>query len=80
MKYSATVDGEVLDFRFKRLAEDHVAFYIGDLSMGQIFKFPRYWSAVCHGECKMRMVKGFKTRLDAATFILESKGIWEPEG
>lgn len=36
--YSCIVEGQVLDFKYKKLTEHVQAFYIGHIYVGQVFK------------------------------------------
>ena len=74
--HSLLLDGQVLDYQFKRHLEFSYLFYTGDLYQGQVFNMKkRGWSALADkasGNCKL--VSGFRTRLDAAEFILQANG------
>jgi len=77
-KISLVKDGKVLDWRFKRMNEYTIAFYVGDIYVGQVFKMKnRSYAAVCAGDCKLRMMEGFATRYAACHFILVSTGMCE---
>ena len=72
--YSATINGEVLDYNFKPMQLNNYGyhFYVGNIFMGYIFKMKRSWSAVASKvPCVYGSVNGFKSRLDAAEFILQ---------
>lgn len=84
--YSVIVDDKVLDFKYKRaskvlikkypiLKRRHV-FYIGNILIGQIFSSRnRGWSCVSDKEPNpLCPVNGFKTRHDAAEFLLKVNG------
>ena len=43
--YSVIVDGNVLDFKYKRGLEFSYAFYIGDILIGQVFNMGRHDAA-----------------------------------
>lgn len=76
-KISLVKDGKVLDWRFKRQNEFTTAFYVGDIFVGQVFKMKKGdYSAVCGGECIMRMMSGFGTRYAACHFMLTSCGMY----
>ena len=72
--YSAIVNKQVLDYKFKPLGVCPKAyfFYVGDILLGQVFWFKTGWKAVStHTPCDLGVVSGFKTRYDASTFILQ---------
>lgn len=75
---SAIVDGQVLDFSFKKLVDGCYRFSIGDRPQGQIFKLPSGWTAVPYYKTSLAIISpsGFKTRYDAAQYILQANGIW----
>ena len=72
--YSVIVDGNVLDFKYKRGFEFSYAFYIGDILIGQVFNMGRHWSGVSWEPHPLGAVSGFKTRHDAAEFLLKLNG------
>ena len=77
-KYSACVDGKVLDFKYKKGGQAFIYnFYIGDMFLGQIFNMGKTWTAVPWQPRKYGKIDGFKNRYYASQYILQSKGIWE---
>lgn len=76
--YSVVHNGKVLDFKYKRQNDFTVAFYIGDIFIGQIFKLERKYSAVIWREIPAnnarRQVNGFASRYDASQYMLEATG------
>ena len=78
--YSVIVDGEVLDFKYKRARQSvltfRYVFYIGDILIGQIFNHGKLgWYAVSdYKPNPIGYVGGFKTRHDAAEFLLKLNG------
>lgn len=71
--YSVIVDGQVIDYRYKKLVNNHYAFYIGEVLVGQVTKSGRRgWTAISqyehHGLCPL---SGFKSRADATEFLLK---------
>jgi hypothetical protein len=72
MSYSHIEDGQVLDFKFVKRQTD-IVFYTGHIMQGQIFQMRRGdYSAVPAISNGLGPVHGFKTRLAAAEFILQS--------
>jgi hypothetical protein len=74
MPYSTIVNGEVLDWHFKPLGNSCLtAFYIGDIYVGQVANMGQGgWSAATGANPHSIMpVNGFKTRTDAAIFLLK---------
>lgn len=85
-KYFAIVDGKALDWHFRPVTDNHYAFYVGDMLLGSIFNLSRNWSAVCAPEYTVWFernglkqtfgsVQGFKTRFDAAEYLLKTARI-----
>lgn len=83
--YSAIVDGEVLDYHYKKHFhyKDWYCFYIGDVYVGNIIPKTRRrsWSALANGVCYNSgepkgfcLVDGFATRFDAAEYLLRVQG------
>ncbi len=74
--YSLIHDGQVLDYRFKKHLEFSYLFFTGDLYQGQVFNTKRGWSALADRSVSktVQLVKGFRTRLDAAEYILQANG------
>ena len=68
--YSSVVDGKVLDWKFKRQQPHWVAFYIGDILVGQIFKLNSGYTGVLYNSHQYNGIGGFRTRHDAATYLL----------
>lgn len=70
--YSHVQDGQVLDFKFVKRQTD-IVFYTGHIMQGQIFKMRRGdYSAVPAIPNDFGPVHGFKSRMAAAEFILQS--------
>jgi len=72
--HSAIVNGEVLDYHYKAMThiDRSYDFYVGDIFLGQVFKFRTGWKAVSMKvPCPYGVVGGFKTRYDASEFILQ---------
>lgn len=76
--YSVVHNGKVLDFKYKRQNDFTVTFYLDDILIGQILKLEGKYSAVIWHEIPSnsarRHVKGFATRYDASTYMLEACG------
>lgn len=76
--YSVIHNGKILDFKYKRQNDFTVAFYIGDILIGQIFKLGGKYSAVIWhdipGNSARKHVKGFASRYDASAYMLEATG------
>jgi len=76
--YSTIVNGKVLDWHFKSLGPTCLsAFYIGDVYVGQVGKMRKgNWSAACGNKPSAGLcpVNGFRSRLDAAEFLLKLGG------
>jgi len=70
---SKIVNGKVLDFKFKKLQNNHHAFYIGDILIGQVFKMRSGWSSVIDFRpcVNVGVVNGFKTRYSAVQYMLQ---------
>jgi len=81
--YSVIVDGKVLDFKYKQTKHPKLkyryVFYIGDILIGQLFNHGRRgWSCVSDYKSNpLCPVNGFKTRHDAAEFLLKLNGFHE---
>lgn len=72
MPLVAIHNGEVLDWHFKKGFQDFVqSFYVGTILMGQIFHDKLGWSAVSWFPNDVCPVNGFRTRYDAAEFLLK---------
>ena len=70
--YSVVHEGRVLDFSYKKLNEDHYAFYIGEILIGQTFKMRAGWSAVSNlVPNPLGVIEGFKTRYNASIYMLK---------
>ena len=84
-KYSVVFKGENLDFRFKKIRPSTYHFYIGKYIIGYITKIFKSWSAVSltsYINLKAhytRTVNGFRTRIQAAEFLLEVNDIGIPK-
>ena len=75
-KYSVIINGEVLDYRFKKLQTGfHYAFYVGDIYVGQVFNMGKYWSAVAADGNSLCPINGFKNRLYACEILLKMRGL-----
>jgi hypothetical protein len=82
-KYFSIVDGKVLDWKWKQSKhQDFVwRFYVGDTFVGQVFRSRvrtrTHWCAVAWGDCPngLRRVDGFRTRHDAAEYMLRVTGL-----
>jgi len=74
--YSCIVEGKVLDYKFKRSTVSNYLYYffIGDIYIGQIYKMKKSWAGVGKATHKLNSLNGFKTRLDAAEFLLKLEG------
>ncbi len=71
MPLSTIYNGEVLDWHFKKGGQDFIYnFYIGDILIGQIFHIKKSWDAVSWYPNNVCPVNGFRTRYDAAEFLL----------
>lgn len=74
------------DIVFRRMKPAYIAYmgyslYVGDELFGIIAPDRgRRWTAISHGKTSVhfgvRMMTGFATRLDAATFIIKHHGYW----
>jgi len=75
MPLSIIVHKKVWDFKFKQQNEYTYAFYLTrkdtDILIGQVFKLKGGWSAVSHQAHRMNNIAGFKTRVDAAEYMLK---------
>ena len=83
---SVIIQGKVLDWKFKRASSAHMkkhpilkrrhVFYVGDILIGQIFSNRRrVWSCVSdYKPNPLCPINGFKTRHDAAEFLLKLNG------
>lgn len=73
--YSCIVDGKVLDYKFVK-TEVCYNFYIGDIFIGQIFKWGKHnWTAIpFHKNTNGISVYGFGTRLLASDYLLKNTG------
>lgn len=73
---SCIVDGEVLDFHYRKFLYGYT-FYIGDILIGQIFdEGRRGWAAVAAKPPTKGLngVHGFRTRYDASEYLLRVLG------
>jgi len=77
MPLSIILDKKVYDFKFiqnERLSYIY-NFYLThkntDLLIGQVFKMKLGWTAVSHQAHRMNNIAGFKTRIDAAEYMLK---------
>jgi hypothetical protein len=72
--YSAVIDGKDYHYTFKPhgSCDGYYHFFINDMYLGDVVKFPTGWKAVCiHTKSIYGTVGGFKTRIDACGFILQ---------
>ena len=83
MPYSVIVDNKVLDYHYNKLNDFIYNFSIRSLVqsifIGQIFKVNRRscisWTAVSfYKVSELGAVSGFRTRMDAAEFLLKVNG------
>lgn len=79
MPYSINWKGKVLDYNYRKMQENHFAFYIGNIYVGQLFKNTgrlKYWSAVAKTPRpnSMHSVSGFYTRWKACEWLLKAEG------
>ena len=78
MPISLVREGKVLDWHFKKAGDDGFIhnFYTGGIYQGQVFNMGKSWSA-CPGAStpieRRMLVDGFRTRYDAAKFILDAR-------
>lgn len=76
--YSLQLDGKVLDYQFKKQKQLGFGylFFTGDIYQGQVFNTKRGWTALASDSESRRcqLVKGFRSRLDAAEYILQANG------
>ena len=71
MPYSEIVDGKVLDYKYKKRRIDTL-FSVGDISIGLLYKMRGdRWTAVSLYENIYGPIDGFKTRIDAAEYLLK---------
>jgi hypothetical protein len=68
--YSSIVDGKVLDWKFKRAMPHVVSFSIGNIHIGQIFKINNSYTGVLRNGHQYNGIGGFRTRHDAAAYLL----------
>ena len=70
---SAIVDGKVLDYKYKKIQENHYVFNIGDICIGEIFKMRSGWGVVVtyKPSISVGVVYGFKTRTNAAQYMIQ---------
>ena len=73
MPLSGIVNGKVLDHKYVNQKDGFYAFFLGDMCLGQIVKNRRGgWCAIpIHTQSVYGKVEGFRTREDAAEFILQ---------
>lgn len=69
-KHYELVDGKVLDYHFYQRNED-TCFFIGDKCLGTIWKMRFGWTAASLFENRYGPMNGFKTRMDAAQYLLK---------
>ena len=72
--YSTIVDGEVIDWRYKKLQKGHYAFYLGDTLVGQVITSGRRlgWSVISNIRLnEIGPVGGFKNRHYATEYLLQ---------
>jgi hydrogenase maturation factor len=70
-KLSSTVDGKILDWRWKKRETDYL-FFVGDHYVGQIFNLGRGGWAALHGTFNsIGLAEGFKSRYLASRFLLK---------
>lgn len=67
---SEIVNSTVLDFHFK-LRDIDTLFYIGDIYIGQIWHIRNKWTCLSKYPTKYGSIGGFRTRLDAAEYLLQ---------
>ena len=77
---SAIVNGKVLDFRYKKGAENFITkFWIGydedAIFVGQIFKMHNGYSIVSKTPHPLSPISGLRTRWQAAELLLKMEGI-----
>lgn len=72
--YSCIVEGQVMDFNYKKLTEIAQAFYIGHIYVGQVFKMRRGWTAVSATSNPYGPTVGFKSRYYASDYLLKVGG------
>ena len=77
--YSHIINGKVLNFHFKT-REQGTVFYIGDIFIGTLYFMHNKWSAVSWYENPYGVDNGFKTRLDAAEFLLNVFNAYKKRG
>ena len=74
---SRVVNGQVLDYRYKKVGNDKFVsnFYLDNHFIGQLFHMRnRTWSCVVWHSMSTALssVKGFSTRADAVEYMLEA--------
>lgn len=81
MPLSIIYKGEIVDFKFKQHKRQpyHYSFWLTptkgkDIIMGQVFKLQTGWTAVSYKAHEMNNISGFKTRTDAAEYIVKLQG------
>lgn len=72
--YSCIVEGQVLDFKYKKLTEHVQAFYIGHIYVGQVFKMRYGWTAVSATSNPYGPTVGFKSIYYASDYLLKVSG------
>ena len=73
-KYFCIVEGKALDWRYKKMGDDHIAFYIGDIYVGQVWKIFKSYSVVGKNPHPLCPIDGFRTRHDACEMLLKLEG------
>lgn len=71
---STVISGRVLDWKFKKLQSFESAFYIGDILVGRVYKYPKnkltaVYTAI--GNSGAIPIRGFASKIDAASYLVD---------
>ena len=83
MPISCIYEGKVLDYHFyKRRGPKGYEFYIDNIRVGIVVKSGKSWTAIPGNSIlyPFSMIDGFRTRLDAAEYLLKYMGYRPREG
>lgn len=67
-------NGKVLDYHYKKLGNGGIAFYIGDIYVGQLYKIGKSWSVVGKSPHPLAPISGLRTRWQGAELLLRLEG------
>jgi hypothetical protein len=72
---SATVDGKVLDIKYRKLGDKHYSVWLGERLLGQIFKLKYGWDVVSAFPTEIGVISGLKSRWKATDLLLKIRTI-----